>query len=194
MKKLIILLMIMAMASFAFAQVDTDLDMMGMYFDVDADMPCLDGVDPYTTQVIFIMITNPSFELLFGWEAGYDLLGSAQVLSTELPPDQLPLDVGGSPGNHIVGFGEPMIMGPVNTVAVISVLYMDTELGPLDFMLHGADPGSLPGDLPVVLLADGVLMTLGLSAADGLVAQINGGCQVVSTENLSFEGIKSLYR
>jgi len=194
MKKLIILLTVLLTASFAFAMVDTDPDMMGMYFDEDADLPCLDGVAPYSTHNLYIIITNPSFDLLFGWEAGYDLLGPAQVLSTGFPPEQLPLDVGGNPGNHIVGFGEPMIMGPVNIVAFVAVLYMDTELGPLDFILHGADPGSLPGDLPVVLLADGVLMTLGLSAADGLVAQINGGCQVVSTENLSFEGIKSLYR
>ena len=194
MKKMIILWMALLMASSTFAMVDTDPDMMGMYFDEDADLPCLDGATPYSTHTLFLIITNPSFELLFGWEAGYDLLGSAQVLSTGLPPEQLPLDVGGNPGNHIVGFGEPMIMGPVNTVAVMMVLYTDTESSPVDFMLHGADPGSLPGDLPVVLLADGVLMTLGLSAEDGLVAQINGGCQVVATENLSFDGIKSLYR
>ena len=193
MKKLIILLMALVMASTAFAIVDPDPDMMGMYFDLDADIPCLEGATPYSTQLLYLTITNPSFDQLMGWEAGYGLVGEGQVLSVIFPPEQLPLDVGG-PGNHIVGFGGPMFMGPVNIVATIAALYLATDSSPLDFFLHGADPGSLPGDLPVVLLPGGVLMTLGLSAADGLVAQINGACQVVATEQLSFEGIKSLYR
>ena len=184
----------MLLASSSFAIIDPDYNMMGIYFDELADFPCLDGATPYSTHTLYLTITNPDFNLLLAWEAGYDVLGSGLVLSTVLPPQNLPLDFGDGPGNHIVGFGEPMIMGPVNIIATISVLYTATEYTSVDFILHGSNPGSLPGDLPVVLLPNDVLMTLGLSAADGLVAQINGGCMVVATENVNFGTIKSLYR
>jgi hypothetical protein len=71
---------------------------------------------------------------------------------------------------------------------------MGTDNGPIDFFVHGTTPSSMNPDYPTLLTSDGELVMGGISVVEGPAAQINGGCQVVSTESLSFDSIKSLYR
>lgn len=192
MKKLVVLLMAMLVAASAFAIVDPDPNMMGFYFDMDADLPCVDGVAPYAQVPMYLVMTNLTADALYGFEVGYDLVGTGMVLATAFANPSV-IDVG-QPGNHIVGFGSPTMTAPVTLLATLTVMYMDTAMGPLDFMMHGTTPSSINPEFPVVLLADGELLSVGLSAAVGAVSEINGGCTVVATDNVSFDGIKSLYR
>lgn len=194
MKKMIILLSMMLVVASAWAVVDPDPNMMGFYFDESADTPCVLGAAPYSTHVMHLILTNPTFDELFGFEAGYDVDGPAQVLGTQFAVDDA-LNVGG-PDNMIVGFGTPMPTTEATLLVSISVLYMSTTDEEVDFFLHGSDPGSIPGNLPVVLLADGVLIQVGLSAATGPTSLINGDypCGVVATQPMSFDNLKSLYR
>ncbi len=192
MKKLVVLLMVMVMATSAFAIVDPDTNSMGFYFDTEADMPCNDAVTPYATVPVALTLVNPDFDALYGFEAGYHLEGPAQVLSVEfLNPQALNV---GSNTNMIVGFGSPTVTSPITTVAIVNVLYLSTTNEPVDFMLHGTTPSSIDPAYPVFLLADGVLISGGMSTVDGPNAQINGGCLVVATEEMSFDSVKSLYR
>ncbi len=192
MKKLVVLLMAMLVATSAFAILDEDTNSMGFYFDTEADMPCVDGADAYSNHTMFLVLTNPDFDELYGFEAGYDLVGDAQVLSTTFTNPQA-LNVGQA-DNMIVGFGTPTVTSPITTVAAIAVLYMSTEGAPVEFTLHGTTPSSMDPAYPVFLLVDGVLIAGGLSTVDGPSAQINGGCTVVATEEMSFDSVKSLYR
>jgi hypothetical protein len=194
MKKLVVLLMAMLIATSAFAIVDPDDNMMGIYFDLEADNPCIDGAAPYSTHEIYLVLTNMVADAVYGFEAGYTIEGAGMVLSTAFA-NPTPIDVG-SAGNHIVGFGSPTMAGAngVTLLATLTVMYMDTAMGPLNFDLHGTIPSSIDPMYPVILLEGGVLLSVGLSAAEGPAAQFNGGCEVVATDNVSFDGIKSLYR
>ncbi|MCP4290808.1 MAG: hypothetical protein GY780_03115 [bacterium] len=192
MKKLIVLLMVMVMATSAFAIIDPDDDMMGLYFDMEADNPEVMGALPYSTNVMYLVITNPSFDALYGFEAGYTMEGPGQVLSTVFANPQA-LNVG-TADNMIVGFGSPTATAPVTLLATISVLYMSSTNEAVAFTLHGTNPSSVDPMYPVVLLANGIESGYGLSAADGPAAGINLVESVVATDEVTFDGIKSLYR
>ncbi len=192
MKKLIVLLMVMVMATSAFAVVDQDDNSMGFYFDTEADLPCIDGVAPYAQSTMYLVLTNPTFDTLLGFEAGYSFEGPATIISAAfMNPEAINF---GQPNNMIVGFGGPTTTSPVTTLVTYSVMYMSTTGEPVTFSLFGSEPSSIDPAYPVVLMADSELMQTGLSTIDGVTAQINAGCTVVATEALSFDSIKSLYR
>lgn len=191
MKKLVFLLMALLVASSAFAVVDPDPNMMGMYFDLSADTVCINA-SPFTPQTAYLIVTNPSFDALYGFEAGITLEGTGLVTGVTFANPQA-LNVG-TPTNMIVGFGAPSATSEATLLATIAMFYTDATGGALGFRLHGTEPSSMDPAFPVVLLAGGELMSYGLSAADGLVAQINGDCAVVATEEISFDSVKSLYR
>jgi len=176
------------------ATIDPDPDSMGFYFDTGAEMPCVDGVENMDTLTIYLILTNPTAQEIFGWEAGYDTVGDIALLSTEINcPSACCMSVGG-PQNLIIGFGVPLPTSEALILAEITILYMNEELAPVDFILHGTEPSSLDPAYPTILLAEGVLQSTGISSAGGSMAQINGGCSVVSVEPLKFEYIKALYR
>ena len=195
MKKLILLLMAsLLLASTAFAVVDADPDMIGMYFDTTADTACLTGVAPYATIPAYIVLTNPTFEGLYGFEVGYELIGEGMVVASTFANPQA-LDVGFA-GNHIVGFGSPTLTTDATVLINLSVLYMDTTMNPLAFNIGASYPSSNELGLPSLLLDGGVIVTAGFSTIDGVnAAAINGVCEdVVATEPMSFDSVKSLYR
>lgn len=192
MKKLVVLMMAMLVASSAFAIVDPDNDMMGVYFDMNADMVCVEGAAPYSNHVAYLVLTNPTFDALYGYEAGLDIMGPA-ILLTNVFANPQALNVGDNT-NQIVGFGAPTMTEPVTLLATMELLYTAVDGTPVEIHLHGTEPSSMDPMYPVVLLADGELRSYGISAADGLVAQINGTCGVVATEEMSFDNVKSLYR
>lgn len=194
MKKLLVLVLAMAFAGSAFAIVDEDPNMVGMYFDMTADNYCADAA-AYATIPAYLILTNPDFDALYGFEVGYETEGGAiNVLSTTFANPQA-LDVG-QPGNHIVGFGAPTTCEPATLLATLSVLYMETAGAPVYFTLTGTEPSSNDMGLPTLLLAGGELITAGYSTIDGMyVATINGVCEdIVATDEITFDGVKSLYR
>jgi len=193
MKKLLVLVVAMAMATSAFAIVDGDTNMVGFYFDGEADVMISNGNAPYSQVSLFLCLTNPDFAELYGFEAGYTIEGSALVLNTAFANPQA-LDVGG-PGNHIVGFGAPSPCAPVTLLATLTVLYSDTTMAPVAFNLHGTDPSSNELGLPTMLLANGVLITTGYSTIDGVAcAGSNYDMEIVATDEVTFDSVKSLYR
>lgn len=193
MKKLLVLVLTMAIAGSAFAVVDPDANSVGFYADMDADVVGIMDAAPYSTHNVYAMLTMPSFGELYGFELGYDTVGSAVVLSTTFANPQA-LDVGG-PGNHIVGFGGPTTCTEATLLMTLSVLYTDAEMGPVTMTLTGTEPSSIDPMLPTLLLADGELMTGGDSTDIGNVNfDINGVEDIVATDSATFGTVKSLYR
>ncbi len=193
MKKMIILLLSLFVASSALAVVDEDPNMLGIYFDLSADTPCIEGVAPYDQMPGYVILTNPTPESIGGYEFGYLVEGNAIILGVVM--EGTALDVGGA-GNHIVGLGEPLMTSETTLLATMTVLYTDTTMAPVLFTLSGTQPSSIDPMLPTILYGDGVLMTLGTSSLPGTpCALINGICDdVVTTENTTFDSFKSLYR
>ena len=140
---------------------------------------------------MYLVITNLQADAIYGFEAGYMLEGLGMILSIQFANPQA-IDV----GNFIVGFGVPTMAGAngVTLLVTMTVMYMDINMGPLNFTLSGSTPSSLDPAYPVIFLENGVLLSMGLSAEFGPAAQINGGCTVVSTDNVNFDHVKSLYR
>jgi hypothetical protein len=192
MKKLLLIVFCLLLVGQVFAVVDPDDDMMGLYFDIQADEFCAEGVGPYTLIPMNLILTRPTMDTIFGFEAGCDMVGLGMVLShLIIPPGgiiMLPWD------NLIVGFSEPYPTSTSTLLVTYQVFYMDTGMGPLSFFLHGTSPSSLDPAYPAVLLPGGVIQSMGISAQEGPTAQINGDCAVVSTQKMNFDGIKSLYR
>ena len=147
----------------------------------------------YATVPTYVIVTNPTFDYLYGFEFSYTITGTASVLNTAFANPQA-LDVG-SAGNHIVGFGSPSPCSPATLVATLSVMNLDPTSAPIGFSMMPSNPSSNTLGLPTALLADGVLLPLGFSTIDGVhCAEINGACDIVATDAMTFDSVKSLYR
>jgi hypothetical protein len=162
-------------------------NMLGLYFDPDANLFCLDDVTPYQILSMHLILTNPTGAALLGFEVGCEMAGGGQVFGYAVIP-------GGSitmkPWDNLIhGLSEPYPVSAVTVLVTYDVLYLS---GPLSFTLQGSNPSSLNPASPALVYEDGVF----LGANQGPPARVNDGpCNVViSTEQKSLGAIKSLYR
>ncbi len=190
MKKMLILLLAMLIATSASAIINPDDDIMGFYFDLDADYDCVDGISPYSSTFLFLILTNPTSDAIYGFEAGHTIEGEGMVLGAEFANPQV-INVG-TIDNIIAGFGEPTLTVPATLLLTLNVMYMDTTNGALRFFLHGTTPSSVDPLFPTLLLEGGVLQSVGVNNYGWATAQFNN-C-VSATETQSFDSLKSLYR
>ena len=192
MKKLLLLLVTMLVATSAFAVLDPEPDRMGLYFDLEADVSCLEDVAPFSTHDMHLILTRPTADMIYGFEAGHTMDGQGLILGlTFAVPNNFWYEL---PDNIFCGYGAPQPTSLATLLVTFNVMYLDTYLGPLNFTLHGTTPSSMDPAYPTILLSDGVLISTPTSTPYGPTAQFNGGCTVVSTEKVSFDSIKSLYR
>lgn len=100
---------------------------------------------------------------------------------------------GGGFTNFICGFGEPAICTEATLLVTLAIgNFAGVEVG---FYLHQANPPSIPGVLPVILLTDDTLMQVGTSNLPGTVTAYMGNeCMVVATESCTWDRVKSIYR
>ncbi len=198
MKKVVVLLMLTLLASSAFAVVDDSTNSMGIYFDMNADTYEF-AAAPYAIYPAYVMLTNPDFGAVYGYEFGYDIqpAGAFTVTGTVLAGNG-PIDVGGGAGNHIVGLASPMATSEATLIATLNIFVLNAD--PISFELKGAVPNSIIGSkAPAVLMEGDAIMATGLSAGfaeDGstqICAYINGA-GVVATDEVSMDAVKALYR
>jgi hypothetical protein len=119
--------------------------------------------------------------------------GNMIILTSSIPGFIEPICPG---NNYCVGYGAPQQCQPATILVSHTLLYMSTTMDPAWFDLRGADPCSSEACLRRVRLNFEEYATVGYSTEGGLYsAIINGDCDlVVDTEELSFDGVKSLYR
>ncbi len=181
-----------------FAQTEYN-GVMGIYFDTDA-------LVYETTSAAFVMVpthimlTEYTLAAVHGYEFGYEIAGNHMVSGTTLMGEG-PIDVGGEPGNHIVGLNAPMAAVGPTILTTLTIFVMD-EL-PIAFTLKGAEPNSgAPGATnPNVVAPPGdILVATYLSASDpgdpsvpAICAYING-TGVIAADEASWDSVKSLYR
>lgn len=197
MKKLVVLaLASLFVANVAFAVVDPDTNSMGFYFDANADVYEY-ATAPYVVVPTHVVLTMPDFAAVYGYEFGYSIVGNHMVSATTLMGPG-PIDVGGGPGNHIVGLAGPLATGEATVLTTLSIFVLDAN--PIHFTLTGATPNSVVGsNTPAVLLEGDVILATGVSSWDEassaptVCAMIND-TGVVATEEASWDQVKSLYR
>ena len=193
MKNLVILVLAgLLFANVGFAVVDPDTNSMGFYFDANADVYEF-FAPPFTMVQVYVILTNPDFNALIGYEFGYNIVGN-YMLSGTILMGTAPIDVGGGLGNHIVGLAAPMPTTPATILCNLVIFLMDPL--PVAFTLSGSVPSSVGSNLPAVLLVDHVITSIGTSSFVGepLVNAYINGTGVVDIDEASWGQVKSLYR
>ncbi len=193
MKTMIIATLAFLWATSAMAILDTAPNTIGIYLDTNADEVCVNGlVDGMTDFTFYMILTNPSFDSMSGFLAGYHFEGIAQLNSAVLEnPDAFD---GGSLGDHLVNFSSPLPTSENMLLMTISATYVDFEYGSAILELHGILLAAKSGIGPQAILSDGSTQNLRLSFEDGVTIRINTNCGPVASENHSFDAVKSLYR
>lgn len=171
-------------------------DTMGLYFDLAGQSSCLDATTlaPFTIIDLYLLLLNPTYPELLGFEVGMTIEGPGTMLAANIANPQF-IDVG-SPGNHVIGFGEPMILEEVNHLITFEIMYTSTTQESVCFILHGSEPSSVDPLYPTALYNGEVLVPLGIEYYyENCSAIIDPDlCDIVSTDSATWDSLKSLYR
>lgn len=196
MKKLVVILLVSLMATSAFAVVDPDPNMIGVYFDVDANVNSApQGV--FALFDMYVILTNPTMPQIDAFEFKYDMVGPNVIKNTQtLPAGALDVGAGGqtaASGSIIAGLATPLDCTPATIL--VSWTYYVLALDPLEIFIGASEPSSMPGGLPVIQEAGGDLMTVGTSTGGpGIPVAVVNGDAPVAVESNTWGGVKSLYR
>ncbi len=195
MKKIAALICLIALVSTsALAVVSPYDDMMGMYWDLDADIVCM---APLAAPVnLYIILTNPTIDAIAGFECGITMDAAVMpyILGVTFPsPHGIDwID----PQNIIVYFYEPIVCAEITLLATLNVGNFAGV--PVDFYLHEATPASIPGNLPVILLTDDTLVQVITPWPGEKTAGQFHDClhwiTPIPTHETTWDHIKSLYR
>ncbi|MBT4292076.1 hypothetical protein HOD41_05240 [bacterium] len=199
MKKAILTLMLLSLATVAFSQVDDEVDQIGLYFDTLGYEVCITTAAPFTPITAYLLITTPSDEFgASGFECEVTTVGPLTASAWALNGVQ-PLNVFAAP-LFAVGLGEFELATPVMDNVILLATLSAYVLAPTDqvsFGIKNLDAGSFNPPAPGYAAANnaGVLIPLGISGLDGIVATINiDPCGVVANDDVSFGSVKALYR
>lgn len=180
----------------ATAQLDPDDDGIGIYFDPCACVNCIPmEAGP---QEGYIVITHPTSQMagVGGWEAKIWPVGPATVTNVTL--EGLAINVGNAP-EYIVGLANPInnpFTYPAVVVATVEFTLLD-ESTPVNWYIDGIYFHSMDEKVPCYLDGADYSIKIALQQPTGgpgiPVATINGQC-AVPADNVSWSGVKSLYR
>ncbi len=184
------ILLVLLVAGSALAVIDENENVVGLYFDTDADSDCLPSVSAPSQIPCYIILTNPNFSDLHGFELGFDYGDELMHLGTTLAVNES-INVGDN-DNLIVGFGQPTSTQSATLLATLNMMYMDMDNSPTTMSLRGSNPSSLDPELPTALLADGELISLALHNPE-FPYQMNGFCEYVN-EPAAWAEVKTMFR
>lgn len=175
----------------ALAGASSDPNQIGFYFEPGAESNCLE-TSPYVTVPLYLVLTEPDFDALYGYEYSFSADGSYLIQAVQSAGTG-PIDVGGSTENHMVGLATPLRVSGPTVLSTISVFVMDQNM--IRFDLSGAVPSSYPDNptMPALLIEDDEIITTALAVPHPLpAARINGMCNPEEEEG-SWDRVKSLY-
>jgi hypothetical protein len=195
MKKLVALaaLASLVIGGQALAQIDQGLDGLGMYFDTGANDYCMDYMGGPVS--VYLILTNASEPTgISGWECHVTYAVPAGNFETGWVLPTGSLNVSTAP-DFVVGLAAPMPFAPTILLATYGVLAFVPDA--MMFYVGPADTPSIPGT-PVYAAGDNPGSLIPMSpvsgSADLPVAQLNGGCGVIGTEDATFGSVKAMYR
>ena len=198
MKKLLAFTAILALSTVAMAQLDPDPDGMGIYFDMDATITCVEN-DPGMAPVeVYLLLTNPSGPTVGAWECDIPEDVEAYIAGIwVMANDGLNT---GSGTEYQVGLGlVPFpVEGNVFLLASRSMLFLGLETDHAVFSLGGvAGSQSFPGGEPGYLVDLGILVPcqVPFGVLGGETAWVNmpGSCNIVANDDMTWGEVKSLY-
>ena len=196
MKKLVMFVSLVTLVFGAGLALAQENDTMGLFFDLYGQDACLDAdnIAPYTMFDLYLLLLNPSYPELLGFEVGMTVEGPAMMISANIANPQF-IDIG-SPGNHVVGFGSPMELEAINHLITFEMMYMGTAADAVCFILHGSEPSSVDPLYPTALYNGEVLVPLGIeNIYENCSALIDPVfCDITPTDSATWDSLKSMYR
>lgn len=197
MKTLVIVFLAFLIPVAALAVIDPDPDLLGIYFDTQADINCLQ-VDAGRPFYAYVILTNPTFAGIEAFEFGYEnefdssYYGMLAQLGAELPPGAINVGDGdATTGNYVVGLASPVPPSAATILVTWQYLVLDKFL--VLMYLGPSSPSSGDDGLPVVQSA-GTLASVETPTGNVNlpVAAINGPCGEI--EGLEWGTFKSTFR
>ncbi len=208
--RLVTLAALFVAASAAVAEpIDPDPDGMSIYFDTDATVYCLElddwepaaGAGPTVTAYLIItrpFLPSPWFHTIQAWEAHLEIVTNSYTL----PPTVWWLagngmaDYGPGVDDYVIGLGYGVpITGDATVIAWIDLPWSGWEgHAEATFILLGVEYSlSFPDGPGYAAEAGFPSPCQPLFGAWGEVAWINGGCQTIADEELTWGAVKGLY-
>lgn len=168
---------------------DTSPNAMGLYFELEPNAHCL-PLEVGSVQTMYVVLANASFPELHGFHFGfsYDVL-PALLSGNTICPDL----IGAPPGPHF--YGVPSYCEAIATTPfMVLASYTIMTYSPVSFFLQGINEGE-PLSRPLLNLGDDVYLEANVTGGvGGVSAQIGGLCEVVASEEKTWDSVKSLYR
>ncbi len=182
----------------ALAQED---NLLGLYFDPFGNLDCMEAatIPPFSFVDLYIVLKNPTFEVLSGFEAGFDIEGPAILDEWAFPEGVSGINVG-SPGEFIIGYSTGIPMEETNHLLTLKIFYMSVDNEEVCFRLSAIQNSSLDPLYPTFAYPVGddyemVSANVNNGIDGACTARISATpCYVVSTENQTWDSLKSLYR
>lgn len=206
MKKLVLAITIAAMAIGGTAIADTYMDNIGVYTDVEGTNTCIADVATLGANYVqpaYVVLTKATNTTIKGFECKLLLDGPLELLGYTFP-DPAAINVGSAPV-FIVGYSE--VLPIVNrTFVLMNTFIRVTTVNPAvwggneaNVYITELDFPSIPEELPAYLTGDEVLVPMyqstGTESNPAMIFVLEGMCpDVVSTDQTSWDGLKSLYR
>jgi hypothetical protein len=198
MKKLLVLMAVVLLASGAMAQIDPDDNGMGVYFDTEGTVVCKTTAAPFESVNAYLLITRPTDTAgVSGWEAAVTIGGAPVAPSWALAAG---LDVDSSASGFQVGIGVAPAALPA-APAVLLATWTGFVMQPTDVVTFTVSdvPGSVSfdGTPGYGSGADaGLLIPLQVSTGFPYVvcAQINGACDIVANDEMSWSSVKTMFQ
>ena len=209
MKKLVlaITLVTMMIGGAAMAQ-NPYLDNIGVYFDAEATEACLSNVDELGMSLhhVYVVLTQMTAPGVGGFELNLAFEGPLMAMAFTFPEGSAALNLT-SPPSFLVGFGVP-IPAPTWSAVLMEFDIWVSSVNPVNWDSQGDAFvfvkeiffHSLPEPVPAYLDLEGVIKPMhqatGTSIDPVMIFSLDaGGCgNVVSTDDTSWDSLKSLYR
>ncbi len=174
-------------------------NILSFYADEAATQNNMTGVASSTPVNIYLVVQNPTnpnlddaaVSFVQGVEFGYSLSGGF-ALGIAFAVQNT--DVGGAPGNHIVGFAQPFaVTDGTATLATLTVLYT-SDATPAFISLNPATPASVPGYMAVIDFSDIGHPVPCLPPFENFDYNVFAINDVVAVEDSSLDQVKAMYR
>ncbi len=198
MRKLLVLLAVALLASSAMAQIDPDDNGIGVYFDTEGTLVCATTAVPFESVNAYLLITRPTDTSgVSGWEATITVGGAPVAPAWALAAG---LDVDATDTGFQVGIGVAPLALPYGPTVLLAT-WTGFVMNPTDMVTFTISnivgSVSFDGTPGYGSGADAnVLIPLQVSTGYPYVvcAQINGACDIVDNDDMSWGSVKTMFQ
>jgi hypothetical protein len=187
--------------AYADESVDPVPDRIGVYFDVEASANVA-WFGPLANVTMYIILTNPSFENIYGWQAAIRGVDpeALHVLNTTITGGSV---ITGADLQFDVTLETPLVAAPVTVLAAVSgFMWVGNPM--VCMSLTGIDDPAIQDTLPLVFAQQDLPTAIQVAQyyENGIVAAINESqhlagpdcADLVGVERISWSAVKSSYR